>query len=245
MNVQTSTVRLSMTQESQGCIHGQHDVELPHSRDNKPSEQDDSLIQSFALIQKFMLKKGLIDAPIDQNEMKQLLMEEEQQTPRKGTKSSGNTARKSILPEPRVKANAGNSIVNEMNINGNESKVTIYKRAIKQIAPEAEAQIEQIISNARAQGTIKGKNTSSSSEEFLDTSDECDVALIDTRYISGQQQQSPAGKQDHAEAGGLKDPNYSSQPTLVRQADEFIKEAERSKAKLYEVPGNVPLDELM
>ena len=74
----------------------------------------------------------------------------------------------------------------------------------------------------------------------MDTSDECEAELTMNDCVVNFQH-----KGDVAEAGGLKDGRYSmqtepenAQRTQEEQLDEFIKDAERSKAHLYKVPGN-------
>ena len=73
----------SITKEPavQGCSHvnlGDQGKELPHTSDVNPGtdSNQDGLMQSIAVMQKFLLKQGLIDKPINQEEVKQLLMSE-------------------------------------------------------------------------------------------------------------------------------------------------------------------------
>ena len=120
----------------------------------------------------------------------------------------------------------------------NASEATVYRRAVRRdLDPGAinsicTDPIEQMISNIRQQGE-KGNNphkVSSSSDELMDTSDETDLNF--NVCIADMTAATP---------GKSTDPQYENTPkarkTPEQHAEEIVKNAERSRAKLYEVPG--------
>ena len=246
------------SQLRQGRLHDNQPCEgqsLPDSSQLNPQGDfcnNNVMIQSMALMQKFMLKKGIIDAPINQQEFQELMATDVNNITQtdgvgvdtgvaasqpKTTQKTAQPVPKSILPKPKICTEGKND---PCTFGDTESEVTIYKCAVKQVNPNLDAQIEQFINDIH-KSTNKNKKcgASSSSEEFMDTSDECDVANIAminaTDYVSDQY---PDGKDDQ-QPGSSKDRNYSSQPKSAEdQADEVIKDAECSKARLFEVPGN-------
>ena len=133
-----------------------------------------------------------------------------------------------------VNTDLAQDIVTNNEVNGKQaSETTIYKRAVRQEVPRMENKIEQFISDTRkvVEKNLSGKN-STSSEEMMDTSDEGgNVTLLHTEYIVDN------------EAGPSKDHRFSSQPkqaktplTAEEEADQMVRDAERSKARLLEVP---------
>ena len=68
----------------------------------------------------------------------------------------------------------------------------------------------------------------------MDTSDECDIELAHTSFVDNQ------GQTAAAQPGGSKDKRFSMDPeqTPEQQADQMVKDAERSRARLLGIPGN-------
>ena len=68
----------------------------------------------------------------------------------------------------------------------------------------------------------------------MDTTDECDIELANTSFVDNQ------GQTAAAQPGGSKDKRYSMNPeqTPEEQADQMVKDAERSRARLLGIPGN-------
>ena len=101
------------------------------------------------------------------------------------------------------------------------------------------AQIEQFICEMCNKTPVgpsnKTKKTSPNSDVFMEISDDSDNSqLIDNHDIFA----------DNVIPGGSADPRYSNalKETHEQHADEIIKEAERSKARMFEIPGNVNLN---
>ena len=102
------------------------------------------------------------------------------------------------------------------------SKVTIYKRAVQQLAPEIGEQIDQFIAATRTATEVDCNKTdsrkvSSSSEELMDTSDE-----IEVNNLSGMRFTLISDK--------------SQEMARERTPQEI---AEKSKARVYEPAGMV------
>ena len=114
-----------------------------------------------------------------------------------------------------------------------------------QVIPDVNQQINQFIQDVR--NNIEGSawNISSSSDEIMmDISDESDLQIDSNNLnvISGNSQVTDR-QTAHADGGetlGHVTQQPRNQPkimTLEKEAAAVIRDAERSKAKLYEVPG--------
>ena len=202
------------------------------------TRNDRNLEQTLNLVQAFMLQKGLIDKSLTEEEMQDFIssggMPEvtSEKVPKQDSKKS------SVKGKKRVSNKAtGENIRNMPRVSflpePNNSETTIYKQAISQDKPSMDCQIEQFISQVR-NDTLQRK-VSSSSEEFMDTSGESVHAMIlDTSVIAG----AAGGIQDESHKGiGSQEQTANSE----LQANYIIKEAERSKAHLFDMPGKNPL----
>ena len=171
-------------------------------------------------MQDFMLKKGIIT-----NDELSLLMEETAVEPEPINNPSQS---KKALVSKTPKKSAGNDSndKNVTNLTSSTSEVTIYKKAVQQLTPEMSDQIDKFINEASLNAvnfTGEGRKVSISSEEFMDTSDELDV-------LNGQ--------------FSIPDPQeVANKPekTLEGKADNMIRETEKSRAWLYDVPGMLNL----
>ena len=196
----------------------------------------EGLMQSIAIMQKLVLKKGLIDKPINKEEINELLgSEADLELPCAVETEAMETAvgrmepppKKSIIPKPKIKSKVS-SRKDDNPIVGSESEVTIYKRAVQQVAPDLDAQIEQYISNVR-KSSEDNRNKSSSFEELMDTSDESEPTLIPNNSIPGVV---TAVHRQVVGAGSLNDPRFSSMQQELpvsqeEQLNQFLKDAER------------------
>ena len=105
--------------------------------------------------------------------------------------------------------------------------MTIYRRAIKPAQNQDNAdKVEQFITNVHQEESNKQK-ISSSSEDPMDTSDEYDSQTIP--FFAD------------AAPGCSGDPNFSMTPrkTPEEHATDIIKDAEKGKVRMYEVPGKL------
>ena len=117
--------------------------------------------------------------------------------------------------------NKGNtSAILEDNICTSLSEVTIYKKGVKQLDPSLNTQIENFISNIR-------RKESSSSDEFLDTSDKAVKSNTCIDFIVGPE---PAFGPDNSHVQPCK-------LTSEEEANRIIKETEQHKAVTHSVPG--------
>ena len=159
-----------------------------------------------------MLKKGLINSALTPQEMEELL--DGDLTPVATDK----------MQQPKMKGEetmAGRKALSMGNL-GSASEVTIYKRAFKQIAPELEQQIDKFVAETH-EGTTSGpsrKGVSSSSEELMDISDETADFNVEPLTFVGKANQ----------------PNVTEK-TPEERADEMVREAEKSRAQMFDIPG--------
>ena len=103
------------------------------------------------------------------------------------------------------------------------SEATIYKRVVQQIVPNLEKQIDQFVENACRSVELNLRNVSSSSEEFMNMSNEVSPKvpnMPEVLNISETQALPGAGER-----------------TADQRADDFIRDAEKVKASMLEVEG--------
>ena len=133
------------------------------------------------------------------------------------------------------------------------SEVTIYTRAVPMVgqlnndAPEnvrySVVEIEKFLCNMRNGKEVVNRKVSTSSEEMMDTSDECELTEVDNRNFCVV-----TGKETEVEVSVKPwcsdDPAYAARampqwPTKTpeQHADDVICNAECSKAGMYQVPG--------
>ena len=193
-----------------------HDVE-PTTSDGRKSEMDSKLSQRMSKIQAFMVKKGLIT----DEELSQLLEDGDDQEPDQlPVRDVQPVQRASRLRDPLTKRKAdppGKEIASL----ASSSDMTIYKRAVQQIAPEFESQIDQFINDARK--SQQGRKESSSSDELMDTSDEADQLTNQFQSLTARAPQPQ------------KTPQKDMTPD--EEAAENTRESEMNKGVMYEVPG--------
>ena len=101
------------------------------------------------------------------------------------------------------------------------SEATIYKRAVRELAPELEEQIERFIIDTRKAETPQACKVSYSSDELMDTSDELETNLANVHLVTGSATKPP------------KTPVLSPE----ERADQVIRDSEKTKTTMYEVKG--------
>ena len=175
----------------------QQQAVLPNFIEDSPGNTDSgssNLIQSITMMQDFMLKKGIISAPLNQAEICNLmnsqtsnLIPEIKKDARPGCKGKTSAVKSKQTAKPDNLVKEANHPVSAI-CDHSPSEVTIYKRAVWQKwHPETndlEGQIHQFISNVWDENKQAAQHKqSSSSGELMDTSDECDVALMAVNLI--------------------------------------------------------------
>ena len=120
--------------------------QLPVLKDVNP---DSDLQRTFALMQNFMLKKGLINSTMSQQEMQEFM--EVQPTGDKEMMDSGNKGdavvninRKQIADQ-EIQGEAGKSKGQGRNSMSCSSEITIYKRAVRSLDPNLETQLDDLL----------------------------------------------------------------------------------------------------
>ena len=129
------------------------------------------------------------------------------------------------------------------------SEVTIYKRAVKLAGlneqPE-QPQVDKFIAQVRHESSEKQKRkVPSSDDKFMDTSDESvehthtAVAGINTQFFNTQDNVNRLGGDYFAEveAGPSNDAHFATERSAEVQVDDLVCDAEKSRARMFEVPG--------
>ena len=181
-------------------------------RDGMLSQTNEDLAYKVSVMQEFMIKKGIVT----NEELQQLLLTNEEEAPIESNKERTKTPVKKGI-EQNATGKRKSNCHKDLGSIASSSDITIYKRAVQQIAPEIEVQIEKYIQEVRASGTEAGHKVSSSSDELMDTCDEVDLANnIDLIAANVGPSEVVAPEQ---------------------KAEEMICEAECNKAKMFTVPG--------
>ena len=206
----------------------------------KDVNPDSDLQQTFALMQNFMLKKGLINSTMSQQEMQEFM--EVQLTGDRETLDSGNKGDAAVninrrqAADQEIQGEAGKSKGQGRNSTSCSSEITIYKRVVRSLDPNLETQLDDLLGKVRAENASKRK-VSYSSDENMDTSDETIGAVSNELNLV-----------DKPQLGRSADPAYAMEPqqNLLRegkstdeQANDIVKEAEHARAHMFEVPGEL------
>ena len=228
---QNATGWLLSTQRLTSAAHDNR----PEFLDAEPSTSDgrthdaSSLGKTIALMQTFMVKKGLIDTSMTDEEIEQFVsegldinvtdMRTEPNTPHKSRESgyAASQLRDAKGTEQRTGKQAPIS-------QSSTSEMTIYKRVVQQIAPGLQQQIDKFVNDTRQAVMQKqdhefntSRKISSSSDELMDISDECDNNAV-------------------LLAGRAND-NAARVLTADEKANEYVREAERARARMLDVEG--------
>ena len=206
--------------------------------------------KTFLLMQEFMLKKGLIAPGMNEIELQEFLAKEQTgENPTCTTVLASNKRKATDMDAGITSKNRRETpVIGRADTISSASEVTIYKKVIRQVDPELESKIEQLLNNSRKQfseetdaNPSEKRKVSYSSNEMMDTSDET-VELNNpfpinsfTGNVSGLGQilevVQPLAEQQEAVTG-------LSKITPEEQAEQIIKDSEHSRAQLMEVPGN-------
>ena len=155
---------------------------------------NEQLFKTVALMQSFMVKKGILNSSMSTEELEKFIeesgdiecanMNESRQKKAERGPPKSKVVEACTNKDRRGKVQDNLSVSMGIPCLPSSSEATIYKRAIQQIAPELEEQIDTFINNARRQSQdrecegmgkkadVSNRKISTSSEEFMDTSDE-------------------------------------------------------------------------
>ena len=200
------------------------DEAIPSTSSGKTMAGDEQLKQTLSMVQSFMLQRGLIDKSMTEDEMQEFF-----------DNSSGASTNQSVMARTPAKGKSqssktGNVTTQSANARlGCESELTIYKNAVPLQSKGINEQIEQFIEETRRKSKVIRKE-SSSSDEMMDISDESmNAILIDSNVIAtGNAGVSTLAKEDD---------QALVKAAQGQAADELIKESERSRARLLDIPG--------
>ena len=198
----------------------------PHLMDGTITSQlESNLSRTLSVMQSFMIKKGIIDASMTEDEIQLFLQEEE-------GKLDVEIPQRATVPitekQKQGKTGKGN---NEMTNLASMSDVTIYKRAVQQLVPGLEQQIYKYVQNVHKSAEVEDqlnnldnqpRKISSSSDE-LNSSDESTLANM--RVFAGVAVSPKKGNDKVADV------------SPEEHADQLLLDAEQSKARMLEIEG--------
>ena len=196
-------------------------------KDLSDGKQWPSFKQAFNMMQDFMLHKGILTDSMSEEDMLEFLEgadnwheheEQLQTTPKKSKAKSGNKGANSESKRGKT-------------MNNSESETTIYQRAVKE---KGNSSIRDHAKSNKVDNWHR--KTSSSSDEFIDTSDELildpeDEINLSRHFIADCN----VSKKGSPEPGTSKD--TEPELTAEEKADLIIKEAEKSRACMLDLPG--------
>ena len=203
---------------------------LPHRSQDQPSPQSTKTLQ---LMQDYMVRKGLISNDMTEEQIQEYLAKEVN----KDQVEQINQKRREVVSGPRViekvdRRSQGNQPVD---INSNISEVTIYRRAVKQLDPNLEDKITELLKKTRVdvENKEKRKVSYSSDENYMDSSDDSVETLNLAQIDKISELPFTGSKEDEQQpvAGPSKEKNPE------QEAEEFVHENEKSKERMYELPG--------
>ena len=250
---------------------GSRPLSIPDRIDASPvsqkrrCERDESPIKdnkTLSLMQEYLIKKGVINTSMSEDQLQQFLteetIEEEQPTAAdqvleeesQGIDEEVIQSRPAAIPRKAKEKRSNKEETRERESLSSESEVTIYKQAVNQLDPNLGKQIDDLLNKSR-QGLggldLNGKRkVSYSSDENMDTSDEtvdtelglanAGLSLISERPRH-QDEARPGTSFEQAVAAAV--PAPPPQRTAEENVEFLITEHEKSKARIYEVPGKV------
>ena len=244
-----ATLNVARTERSPSVSHGNVNTDgLPICASSGPAAQHEStdkeqtgLKKMLNLVQKYMVKKGLIDSSLSEQEMLEFMeVSDKEQEPlvedpiltasTSGYRRAQSPVKNPVHPKAK-QVNKGNC-----NYYDNPSEITIYQRAVKQVNPHIDEQIDSLLRQTRLDG---GANNSSSSEELMDTSDEATNNQIDLNMSQGLNIPLVPGTVAEVNPGPTADKPKTAEEIAKEQSAKLVVEAEQQKGNMYEVPGNI------
>ena len=191
--------------------------ELPERNDDGPSTSGEcaGVARTFQLMRSFMLKQGIINSDMIEEEMQEVPSKANQKEP-----NCAQTQKQNIVP--------GNNKKQGKESIASSSEVTIYKRVVKQLDPKLDVQLEKLLNSVREETKDnQGRKVSYSCDEIMDTNDEDNVKLLNNSFAEISTENQEVGIE----------PEEPMQPMPEEIAVQVIKDAERSKARMFELPG--------
>ena len=207
------------------------------------------------MMQAFMVKKGLIDSSLNEEEIKEFLqtsdltevspappVEKVDTSSNQGskTKERHSTSPLEMLERVQNARPRGKKSLLTQAYPDNASEVTVYKKAVRQLNPELDLQIENLLQQTHLESNGNRKE-SSSSNEFLDTSDKGinGNLLITQQRLTESQYHFPIISDARVQQPSLTVKEKTTQPSAQEQADKMVLNAERSRGHMFEVPGKI------
>ena len=207
------------------------------------------LTRTLSVMQSYFIKRGILNSSMSQQEMQKMIEEEFGNEEYADPEVVLATHRTPSVPKKVKSVKATNQRPKEKqerdkgktdHIQGSQSpsnsEVTIFKRAVKQIAPGLEREIDNFIAEARTatvqEGVLGGdgsssRKVSSSSDELMDTSEENELAN---------------GSVPFTNIRFFAEPDEQPENIAQQKADDLIRESQQSQARVFEVSGRDTLN---
>ena len=204
---------------------------------------------TFSMMQKFMLNKGLINNTMSKDEMINFISKGiEADNAKKASKVRAENKQLPAGPvqsQPKQKKNlasAGRESISSA------SEITIYKRAVQQLDPNLGAKIEDLLNKSRMEvdkncGRISFSSDENDNDQVVTSDDSLNSlnrsGVILKEYDDNIVVDMPRGQPDvqpgTSGEGAVMQQQRSNTPE--EHIDNVIRDAERSKARIREVPG--------
>ena len=208
---------------------------VPTTSDGGSSDhgKDPALGRTLAILQSFMIKKGLINETMSQDEMEAFLNEDDLPSNLASRSEPQQSPLQKVDQVAALQAKGkgkGKKSGKELLSQASGSEITVYKRAVHQLAPPGlEDKIDQFVSETRKSveknltnaNPDTSRKVSGSSDELMDISDETTDTNLSLLL---------------AAETGPKDDNPAK--SVDEHADEMVREAEQARVQMYEIEGN-------
>ena len=201
-----------------------------------------------------MVKKGLIDTSMTEDEIQEFLTDQgkgqdscsvppdpvtsKDPVPNETRKGKDNQVLSNESGNNLVVLDKVNVITNALDPHGSSSEATIYKRAVHQVAPNLEKQIDEFINKTRLEN--ESRKLSTSSEEYMDTSDKTNDENFHSILGRTKEMELQAAVEQYMETVRPLEPIAEKVITPEQHADDLIKKSELSKATMFGVQGKQP-----
>ena len=139
------------------------------------SDSNPGMTKTFGAMKNFMIRKGIIDSSLTEEEILEFIETDQELEASQSEKQTPQVRSEVVVTSPLVRVDEQRNKTKQSTqgaakgLNNSLSEVTVYKRAVQQINPQLDLQIEDLLKQTH----LENKNKeSSSSDEYLDISDE-------------------------------------------------------------------------
>ena len=192
-----------------------------------------TLKDSFSMMQDFLIHKGVLSNSMSEDDMNEFLKGVElgrRQNPVKGREEVSTSKELKKKNKIQQKHKEGS---NEKSVAGTQSSITIYQKAVPQI--NAGDSLGLSLRNARKE--------SSSFDDFVETSNESpnfspeSINPIGAHFFADVHTGDRHGQPEIRHDVQMSTSGENKEPTPEEQAEQLVLEAEKSRARMYDITG--------